>query len=367
MAIKHILYRLSKWAGLFALSARLNRDNLPILCYHAFALSDESAFRPKLFMKPGSFRARMQYLRQQNYQVLPLAEAIQRLRSRTLPGRAVVITIDDSFYSVYLHALPVLKQLRFPATLYVTSYYAEKQTPVFRLVVQYMFWKSLKNFLDLSTVVGGEPKTVDLATESQRFRTAWDLIEYGETHCDEPERCSLARRLGEQLGVDYTELVRSRAFSIMKASEIAGAISDGFDLELHTHRHRFSEEPQLARQELEDNRRFLQQFSARPFRHFCYPSGIWSKAHWPVLSEAAIETATTCDSGLNLPDAPPFSLKRVLDGENLSQIEFEAELCGFGQFLRSVAGVLRKNRVRQPASVEVRPAAYSSASLKTDV
>jgi hypothetical protein len=46
---------------------------------------------------------------------------------------------------------------------------------------------------------------------------------------------------------------------------------------------------------------------------------------------------------MNLPDTPLLGLRRFLDSENISQIEFEAELCGFAQFLRE-AGTLSGRR-----------------------
>ena len=38
---------------------------------------------------------------------------------RQLPKRSVVITVDDGYASMYQHAFPVLKQYRFPATLFI--------------------------------------------------------------------------------------------------------------------------------------------------------------------------------------------------------------------------------------------------------
>ena len=47
-------------------------------------------------------------------------------------------------------------------------------------------------------------------------------------------------------------------------------------------------------------------------------------------------SATTCNADLNYPDKPSLELKRFLDGENISDIEFEAELSGFNELLRKM-------------------------------
>jgi len=47
-----------------------------------------------------------------------------------------------------------------------------------------------------------------------------------------------------------------------------------------------------------------------------------------------IKSAVTCTSGVNDENTHPYKLKRFLDGENISQIEFEAEMCGFLEICR---------------------------------
>ena len=54
-----------------------------------------------------------------------------------------------------------------------------------------------------------------------------------------------------------------------------------------------------------------------------------------------METATTCEPGLNSPSTPRLSLHRFLDGEDITQIEFEAEVSGFTELLRSVRNGFR--------------------------
>jgi hypothetical protein len=45
-------------------------------------------------------------------------------------------------------------------------------------------------------------------------------------------------------------------------------------------------------------------------------------------------SATTTDIGLVAADSPPYALPRILDGQDITDLEFEAELCGFMQLLR---------------------------------
>jgi peptidoglycan/xylan/chitin deacetylase (PgdA/CDA1 family) len=330
-----------KWLGLFHLARFVTRRSLRIICYHGFALSDESSFRPKLFMRPETFRRRMKLLVSLNYPVLSLEQASESLAKGTLPDCAVVITIDDGFYSVFRQAFPVLQSHSLPATVYVTTYYVRKGNPVFRLVVQYMFWRTQKNELDTTGLRLPRSGVLPLRSYKQKDETMWEIIRFGETQLKEPERCTLASELGGRLGVEYSSLHKARGLSLMSTEEIRDLAKAGIDIQLHTHRHQLPEEQTQAIREIQENREFLEPLAGRKLQHLCYPSGVWSKQHWPWLESLGVVSATTCDPGLNYAGTPPLGLRRFLDAENTSQIEFEAELSGFSEFLRSARAALR--------------------------
>jgi hypothetical protein len=46
------------------------------------------------------------------------------------------------------------------------------------------------------------------------------------------------------------------------------------------------------------------------------------------LRELGVRSATTCDAGLASSRSEPLLLPRVLDGEQVTAVEFEAWLCG---------------------------------------
>ena len=189
--LRRMLWRAAKTLGLFRLSRRLTRKSLRILCYHGFSEGDEHVFRPLTFMRSETFRSRLSHLARHRYPILALGEAVRRLHDGTLPPGAAAITVDDGFSSSYRHAIPVLADFGFPATIYVTTYYCVKRSPVFRLAIQYMFWKTAAHELDLLGV-GNLAGRVSLADPAERHRVAWDIIGYGETMCDEPGRERLA-------------------------------------------------------------------------------------------------------------------------------------------------------------------------------
>jgi peptidoglycan/xylan/chitin deacetylase (PgdA/CDA1 family) len=337
MSTKDLIYSLAKATGLFAQTRRWTRDGLNILCYHGFSFTDEHLFRPKLFQTPELFRQRMAYLRSAGFETLTLDEAVRRMRGGVLGEKEIVITIDDGFYSVASLAAPILREFGFVATIYVTTYYVQRNNPIFRLAMQYIFWKTRQDSLecnDLMPVMGSMCPVKGVEGD----KALWTLIEFGENQLDEEGRLNLAREVAKRLEVDFDELVTSRRLTLMTEAEIADLASRGFDIQLHTHRHRLPAEHDDAKRELDDNKAVLSSLTTRPLTHLCYPSGVWSTDVWPLLASEGIETATTCEPGINYPTTPLLGMRRFLDFQTTPQIVFEAEVNGFSEILRRMVG-----------------------------
>ncbi len=318
---KIILLYVAKFAGLFEICNFANRRALRILCYHGFSLAEEHEFRPKLLMDPRVFERRLAWLKRHDYRIAPLDTAVAEFVQQKMPPRTVVITMDDGFYSVYSRAAPMLKNHGFPATVYVTTYYAEHQEPIFGILLAYLFWKSGKTELDLST---------GRLVEAQ--------IPYFAARFNETERAALTRELQEKLGIDIAKIARSRAFNLMTKDELAELDESEIDVQLHTHRHRWStEDTSVNEREISDNRAVLAPIASSPLSHFCYPIGLFAASQWDWLATQGIRSATTLERGLNHFGRSPLGLRRITDGSNVAQIEFEAELCGFMEILRFIA------------------------------
>jgi biofilm PGA synthesis lipoprotein PgaB len=73
-------------------------------------------------ISPDNFRTQMEYLRDNDFAVLPLEEVIDSLKAETdLPPKTAVITFDDGYRSVYEWAFPMLKSFGWPFTVFVTT------------------------------------------------------------------------------------------------------------------------------------------------------------------------------------------------------------------------------------------------------
>lgn len=98
--------------------AGIGRDRyqtVPILCYHRLG-----AGNGKMVVSTANFAAQLDWLARNDYRVVRLKDLGEFLEGkRALPRRAVVITFDDGYASVYRQAYPLLKKYGFPATVFV--------------------------------------------------------------------------------------------------------------------------------------------------------------------------------------------------------------------------------------------------------
>lgn len=355
---------LAKYCGGFRLARKLTADQLRILCYHGVWIGDRPRIGEKLFMEPETFRQRMQLLTRAGYRVVSLSQGIEELRHGRLKPDTVVITIDDGWVSTRSHMLPALREAGLPSTLYLTTYYIEKAAPVLNVLVRYILTRTARDRagqLEAFRAVIGEAQVQgeagaaglpDLAnaTFAEGERAFAALLELLPTVA---QRLQHVRRLAELLDVDVRPAIRGRWFDLMTPEEVREAAEDGMDVQLHTHRHRFrdADSAQIER-EITENRAAIAGLLHAPENrlvHFCYPSGGFNEGQWPVLAALGVETATTIEDGLNTAATSRYGLRRFLDGENVTVLEFESYLSGFSDLLARMTAVLTGGRQRQAA------------------
>lgn len=333
--IKLATLRVLREAGLFRVVANSTwrRQRLLILCYHGTSLEDEHLWRPGLYMQPQILEERLEFLKKGGCSVLPLEEALQRLRAETLPQRSIAITFDDGTYDFYQQAFPLLKSYGFPATVYQTTYYTACEVPIFNLVCSYMLWKRRDQAIASGAEIGLQGP-LDLKTEVGRHKVVRSLIDAAEAEgMTGLEKDHLAARLARFLKVDYECIKAKRVLQMMNPREVQEVAGNGIDVQLHTHRHRAPEDERLFRREIEDNRNYLHQLLGTHPVHFCYPGGIHRRAFLPWLQQEQVVSATTCDAGLATRQSESLLLPRFVDNQNRTPIEFESWVSGVGHLL----------------------------------
>jgi len=327
-AIRLSVLKFARFIGLFAIARFLTRKRLRILCYHGFGDSDLHQFQPFLFMRRDTFARRMRCLARMRLPIISLQEGVSRFRAGRISHCEVVITIDDGWKSTLTDAIPILVELKFPACVYIATYYSDKQTDVFNVVIWYMLWKTNLQQVSLIDVHPALDGDYHLGADSERVGRHW--ISAAESHCGYVERQQLLHRLATALQLDVGDVFRNDRFKLLNRQEIMKLKEFCVDVQLHTHRHYLPEtRSEALAKEIADNRRLLESWTSKACTHFCYPSGVYTRDQPVWLAAHGIESATTCDVGLNDASVSPLLLKRYLDREDWDDIEFEAAMSGF--------------------------------------
>ena len=318
----------AKAAGLFKLARRRTARGIRVLCYHGLWTGDDVFPGDAMFMQKRTFERRLEIIRREGYPVVSLTAAVEGLMGRgpALPPAAVVITIDDGWFSSYDGMLPALQRRGMPATLYCDTAQLAAGRPIAHVLARY-----LGRIANKTSPERLAAKPDAMAANAAR-KIATDLTRPYD------ERLAATRQLATALGLDIAPYLARRAFGYMTIDELNDAAMRGLEVELHTHRHTLGD---MSRAVIEDeigrNRDSLAAMLGRPvlsFQHFCYPSGVATADAAAVLASLNLTSSTTTEQGLAWPGQPLHLLPRLLDGENLSEIEFEAELSGFGDWLR---------------------------------
>ena len=116
-----------------------------IITYHRFGDDRYPATNVRL----DQFEAHIAELTSGKYAVLPLEEIVAALvNDRPLPDRAVAITIDDAYRSVYTEAWPRLREAGLPFTLFVAT------EPVHAGLPDYMTWDQIRDLRNQGVTIG---------------------------------------------------------------------------------------------------------------------------------------------------------------------------------------------------------------------
>lgn len=123
----------------------LSAKSAVIFMYHRFG---EDSY-PTTNVRMEQFRAHLKELSNRKYHVMGVPEILAALRAgKELPDRAIGITVDDAFKSVYTSAWPLLRESGVKFTLFVSTGSVDKQLPAF------MTWDEIRDLKSKGVTIG---------------------------------------------------------------------------------------------------------------------------------------------------------------------------------------------------------------------
>lgn len=116
--------------GLNEVFGARGREGFGILMYHRITKPVTGFPLPTWNVSPGKFAKQLRGLLRRGWQPRSLREVlISHKQGLSLPRKTFVVTFDDGYENNLLNALPVLEQLRIPATIFLATAYLDSDQP----------------------------------------------------------------------------------------------------------------------------------------------------------------------------------------------------------------------------------------------
>jgi peptidoglycan/xylan/chitin deacetylase (PgdA/CDA1 family) len=287
------------------LSPRGQNARLSILIYHRVLAETDSLFPAEVTVD--SFDAQLAALKNV-FTILPLSEAVARLKSGSLPARAACITFDDGYLDNASLALPVLQRHGLHATFFIATAYLNGGR-MFNDTVIHAIRNCQGERIDLSKLGLGEHDISTLEAKRQAIDAILKQVKYLPVGQREDAAEAVA-----QLATDIpppTDLMMEDRHVQMLAQanmEIGG----------HTSRHPILAklDTDNARREIVEGKDYLEGLLKTKLRLFAYPNGKPVKDYLPEQAdivrslgfEAAVSTHwATAGHGSDIYQLPRFT------------------------------------------------------------
>jgi peptidoglycan/xylan/chitin deacetylase (PgdA/CDA1 family) len=279
-----------------------NGGRLSILIFHRVLPEADPLFPDEMHAR--RFDSLLGWLAQWS-NVLPLTEAVDKLRSGTLPARAVAITFDDGYADNLTVAQPILARHRMSATVFVAPTYLDGGI-MFNDVVTEAVRAYGGSILDLAPLGLGTHPTDSLEAR----RKAIQVILMNVKYLPLEERTHRVDEIAAIAGVT------PRRDLMMTREQVGQLHKAGVGLGGHTASHPILAQldPEQARAEIVEGKRQVEAIIDEPISLFAYPNGKPGKdylaEHVAMVREAGFTAALSTAVGAARAGDDPFQLPR---------------------------------------------------------
>jgi peptidoglycan/xylan/chitin deacetylase (PgdA/CDA1 family) len=309
---------------------QLSPNRITALAYHRIApadLSDAPGSRLNWSALQPVFRQHLEILADTTNVVRTSALAAWVRGDAALPKNASVITFDDGYRDNLTHALPVLKELGVPATIYLATHHIGSQTPLYWDLATYAFQHAKLGRYALPVL--GEQR-LDAGSVSRVARQWVSAVKLSPPQA----RDKLTQELVQALGVN----VSSDAFEGLYLSwdDVRDMRSDRIEFGAHTVTHPLLStlsDPE-SQKEISDSKQHIETELGESVSSFAYPNGLpgdFTDQHVGMLKEAGLDMAFTLSAGPTTRaavKADPYRVARVYIGLKDTPIRFTLKLWG---------------------------------------
>lgn len=293
------------WRRTGPLASSLTSSACTILRYHRVNDNRDPFFKA---LPVSQFKVQMQYLAR-HFQFLGLDQLAGARPPSGDDRPCVAVTFDDGYRDNFIHAFPVLREIRIPATIFLSTGYIDTGQLPWYDEVRLAFKLTSQPRYSLQSIGG---PGASLETEEKRLQAMELALSWLRT-IDDASRLLYLPELFRNLRVPGQLILPA---TMLGWNEIRQMNKAGIEFGAHTVTHPVLGTLSLSRlqEEILGSKTTLEDRLQVPVRHFAYPFGkpadLCGNAK-QVVQAAGFQTAVTTIPGLNLPGQDLLELKRL--------------------------------------------------------
>jgi peptidoglycan/xylan/chitin deacetylase (PgdA/CDA1 family) len=254
------------------------------------------------------------------FNVLPLDEAVRRLKTSTLPARAAAITFDDGYEDNYSVALPILQRHGLTATFFIATGFLDGGRMWNDTVIESVRGGPSTE-LDLSSIGLGSHPTATPAKKREAIAAIIRQLKYLPMQ----ERLERTEKLAACAGV------RPPNDLMMTSDQVRAMRRAGMQIGAHTVSHPILArlDAQEAKREILGSKIFLEDLLEERVGLFAYPNGKpgvdYLPEHALMARDLGFDAAVSTAWGAAKAGADPFQVPRFTPWDR-SQLRFGIRL-----------------------------------------
>jgi len=246
------------------LRRKMSRPQVATLMYHH--VCPREGEHPN-FVSPEKFRAQMEYFSRE-WQVLSLDELAEYvLLGKSIPERAVAITLEDGYQDNYRYAYPILKEYRIPATVFLTTGYVGSRDIFWWNRIDYAIQHTSRSNLHL-----GKLGAYSVRSEAEKTLAA-SVITENLRKLPEAKRELLVEKVIDICEAEARSDLNNNHF--LSWEECKEMKNNSIDIGSHTVSHPMLTRlpPKQARYEMEQSKKHIEEKLGMEVKAFSYPFG----------------------------------------------------------------------------------------------
>ncbi|MFH0710181.1 MAG: poly-beta-1,6-N-acetyl-D-glucosamine N-deacetylase PgaB [Pseudomonadota bacterium] len=261
-----------------------NPNEFTVLSYHEIADKSET-LDSNYAVTPAHFEEQIRWLAESGYHFISVDDIVNyRQTKKSLPSKAVLITFDDGYSSVYANAFPIIKKYKIPVVIALVG-----------------SWLQAKEKVDFDGQLIAREKF--LSQEELKEMVSSGLVEIAShTH-------SLHKGIQGNPQGNMQPAVKTRQW-----------LSD---------KHKYEDEKsyqQRITNDLVRNNTFLKEYTGQSPRVIVWPYGHYNKTVRSVAQQLGMPIGLTLDDGSNTKIIPLWGMRRILVENKMTLKDLELNM-----------------------------------------